>query len=178
MRRAFTLIEVMVTLGLVALVAGLGMRFSVRSTEQKRITEAAQTIRQYYSQAKSLAQAGRKDCGLCGAAGGVCGNGDNPLLGWRITLNTTVTPVTYELHGECAISALPTPTPFFSTGTKTLPNSVTVTVTGSGSNVLFYPLNKGTNMSSASTLSVSSTMTGLTTKSFNISAQGEISAVQ
>jgi len=175
MKKGFSLAELLVSLGIVVLLAGAGIATTLRSNEQKKITEAAETVRQAVVQAKSMVAAGKKDCGLCGATGGVCGNGDNPLLGWRVAV--TVSPVTYELHGECATVAAPTPTPYYSSGVKTLPTRVTLTPSGAV-NILFYPLNKGTNLAAPTTFVFSSTMAGLTTKRFTISTQGEVSAIQ
>lgn len=176
MKKGFSLIELIATMGVIAIVAGFGMRSSMRGTEQKKISEAAETLRQQYMQTKSMALSGRKDCAACGSSDGVCGNGDTPLLGWRITINTGADPVVYEIHGECGDIA--SPTTFFSSGTKTLPTSIGVAITNAGSNVLFYPLSGGVNMVSDALISVSSDVTGLTSRSFTVTRRGEITAVQ
>lgn len=174
MKKAFSLVELLVVLGIVAILAGIGFASTLRSNEQKKITESAETIRQYFMQAKSYAQAGKKDCSACGATGGVCGNGDNPMLGWRVTINTA-SPPEFEMHGECAIVAAPTPTPFFRTGQKKVPTRVTVT---GPVDVLFKPRNEGTNLAVDVTITINSTMTLLTQKSFVVKTSGEITAIQ
>jgi len=173
MKKGFTLVEMLVSLGLVAMLAGIGFASTLRSNAQKEVTESAEMIRQSFMQAKSMAQAGKKDCTVCGATGGVCGNGDTPLVGWRTTI-VAGTPVTMEIHGECG-TVIPY-TQFFASGSKSFPSRVTLTLTGSG-NVVFYPLNKGTNLGSTTTVRLSSTITGLTSKTFTISRQGEISSI-
>ena len=164
--KGFSLVEMMVALGLVAIMSGIGLASTLRSNEQKKITESAEMARQFFMQAKSMAQAGKKDCAICGATGGVCGRGDTPLAGWR-TIITSASPVTLVVRGECGAST------FFSS-TKTFPNRIILNATR---NVLFLPLNKGTNLNNPVTITINSTMNLLTSKTFTISPQGEISAI-
>lgn len=170
LRIGFSLVELMVTVGLIAILSGAGFATTLRSNEQKRITESAETIRQYFVQAKSLALAGKKDCTACGSSSGVCGSSsaEVALSGWETTLSMGP-PVTLEMHGECGS------TNFFSTGVKTMPSSIRVNASRT---VIFYPLNNGTNLSGDRTITVSSSTTGLTSKSFVITRQGEIRAIQ
>jgi Tfp pilus assembly protein FimT len=163
----FTLIEAIITLGVITLVFGMTFTSTYKSNEQKKITESAETVRQYYMQAKTLALAGKKDCQSCGAASGVCGTGDAALKGWRVI----VTATNFQMYGECGAG-----TTFFSTGVKTLPANVTLNISGN-SNIIFYPLNKGTNLNSTTTITVTSSTTGMTNKSFTVNPQGEISKI-
>ncbi len=174
MKNGFSLVEMMVAVSLVALMASIGFANMLRSNEQKRVTEAAETIRQAYTQAKAYALAGRKDCTACGATGGVCGKGTTEvqLEGWVSNLNSATPSI--EIHGECGTSPAIS---FFSSGTKTFPTRISVTTAGGNSAVKFRPLNGGIELNNTLTITVTSTLSSIRSKRFTVSQNGEISAI-
>lgn len=144
--KGFTLIEMLISIALVGFMVVIGTATFNTTSRRERVNGGAQRVRQALLQAKANAQAGVKDCGACGAAGGVCGRGDRPLLGWRVVLtaNTPPTPDVYEVEGLCG--ALPYPAPGwirFYYRRENLPVNVEMTVSGALNSVLFRPAGGG-----------------------------------
>lgn len=139
-----TLIEIIIVMGLMALVTLAVVTNYSGSTRRQTVVGAAEEIRTAFFQARANAASGRKDCGTCGAAGGVCGTGDSPLQGWEVNVSTTTNPVAYTVRGVCSPLPYPTgvPTPFL-TKSESLPTGVTVTVAGGVMPVLFRPVGGG-----------------------------------
>lgn len=106
MRRAFTLIEMMVTLALVAVVFSFTISSFRTANRQQQVEANAEKFRQALRTARANVQAGKKNCQACGASAAstpayACGTGDGPLLYWRVVVNTGVTPPTYTVNGYC-----------------------------------------------------------------------------
>lgn len=171
MKKGFTLVEMLVVLGVISIVAGIGLANLRNRNKDERVVESAENLRQAFLQAKSQAQSGKKNCAACGAAGGVCGAGDSSLLGWRVTLYAA--PVSYEIKGECGNVLAPTPTPFFPGGVKYLPVGVTLT-TGGGNTMVFRGGGLGTDLTAPMTVTVSAS--GIT-RAFTVQVNGEIGPI-
>jgi len=167
MKKGFTLVELLVALGVVAIVAGVGLTNLRGRNRDERVVESAEKLKQAFLQAKSQAQSGKKDCGACGAVSGVCGSGDVPLLGWRVSLWGT-TPPSYSILGICGAIT------FYTAGPISLSDGVAVGTVG-GTSVLFTPRGLGTDLTGAVAVTVSAT--GIS-RSFSIQANGEISQIQ
>jgi prepilin-type N-terminal cleavage/methylation domain-containing protein len=168
MKKGFTLVELLVALGVVAIVAGVGLTNLRGRNRDERVVESAEKLKQAFLQAKSQAQSGKKDCRLCGAVSGVCGTGDVPLLGWRVSLWPT-TPPSYSILGLCDVI------PFSTLGPINLSDGVAVNTSG-GSSVLFIPQGLGTDLPGAS-MTVQVSATGII-RSFTIQKNGEIGPIQ
>lgn len=161
MTRGFTLIELLVTMAvLLIVVSGVAYGFSGANKLQTR-DAAAERLRQAMLQARSNAQAGKKDCQVCGAASGICGDGDVPLDGWEVD----VTAGSFSVYGVCGART-------FSNHTESLPQGVTASLTGDNStNLVFKPLG-GTNLTTTRTVAVS--VSGVTDKHFDVYTIGQI----
>jgi len=164
MKKGFTLLEILVVLGVIAIVAGVGLANLRNRNSDERVVESAEKLKQAFLQAKSQAQSGKKDCRLCGAVSGVCGTGDVPLLGWRVSLWPAPS---YSILGLCGIIT------FSTLGPINLPIGVGVSTTG-GSSVLFYPGGLGTDLLNPMQITVSAT--GIT-RIFTIEKNGEIGPI-
>ena len=82
MRRGFTLIEILVAVGLLVLMVGMGSVSFQQANKRQQVDQTTERLRQAFRQAKSNALAGKKDCLACGAAGGGCGGaGETPFGG-------------------------------------------------------------------------------------------------
>src|SRR3989344_337650 len=94
MRRGFTLIEILVAVGLLVLMVGMGSVSFQQANKRQQVDQTTERLRQAFRQAKSNALAGKKDCLACGAAAlstppYACGTGDAPLEGWRVAVTAT-----------------------------------------------------------------------------------------
>ncbi len=137
MKPAFTLVEILVAMTILAIIAGVGIA-GFRLAAQRQSVDAAQGhLVGVLSQAQSNASAGVENSS-CGATS---------LSGWRVTFTantytiealcgaTTFSSKTYTLATAITITTLPVPNPIlFKTlrsGTN-IPNTTTITLTGNG----------------------------------------------
>ncbi len=105
MKRGFTLLEFMITLGILAIFAVMGVTSFQSSSRRQQLQNASARIHQIYVAAKTNAQSGKKNCLVCGATNGVCGKGDLPLLGWEVNLNNSSGTITTQ--GVCGTESNP-----------------------------------------------------------------------
>ena len=139
MRRAFTLVEVLVAMGLGVGMLGFGMSNFRDSVRRQTVEQSAEKINQVLQQARSNALAGKKDCSICKCGAGPAPT-NVPLIGWEVAFTSN----SYTLRGLCGTNPL-APTPFYTSGVRPLPVGVVMT-TSPGSAVTFKPLGAGTNL--------------------------------
>lgn len=141
------------------------------SSRVQAVEGGAEQIKQAFRTAKANAQSGKKDCLLCGAVGGVCGNGDAPLDGWKVVLDTVNQK--YYLQGSCTVAGVPVIFSDGSAASSNFPvnaafttNSVTDVTFGSGDSV---KKNGG-----SWPVTVTITANGVTPQTVTVSQNGEI----
>lgn len=158
----FTLIEILVTIGVIALLSGIGLASYNQFNRKQILDQAAKTLKSDLRLAQSKALAGLKDCtvGVCGGTSGGCGNdgSEKSLDGWFVSFTDRL----YTLYGSCGGG-----TTTFSTKTISLPTNVSFNPVPSA--VRFQPLNQGVNLAQTLTL----TAFGLS-KTVTVSISGEI----
>lgn len=146
MRKAFTLIELMVVMALVALMAGSGAAISLSSGRKKAVEGAAENLASAMRQARDYAQAGKKDAS-CGTV---------LLDGWQVVVDSSG----YTVQGKCGGTTFGNPKKNFSNGV----------ISTSGS-VFFNPLSLGAVLSGVPfTLSANGY-----TKTVTVTKNGEVS---
>lgn len=155
MRKGFTFVEILLVMSLIGLMAGGVLINYKQTTARQTIDVASQKLRQAYTSARANALSGKKDASICGTV---------PLDGWIVNLNTAAAPVTYSVYGKCGAATFPNPAPVDS-----LPSGVTVTATDT--QILFRPLNRGTDSTAVTTVSL---VSAGGSSSFGISASGEM----
>ena len=132
MRRGFTLIEVIIAIGVMLILLTAAASNLQNANRRQSLDQVAENVRQTFLQAKSYAQAGKKDCAFCAGVAQPysCGTSPTelPLDGWRVTVNTN----DYVMEGVCGGVA-------FSTRTVQLPVGI-VASTGAVSSVRFLPI--------------------------------------
>ncbi len=102
MKRAFTLIEILIAVGLMTILMSVMLaRFNNYAKNQKAIT-AAERIRQVIIEAKTNMVARKIDCSVCGGADKMCNNSpdDTPLDYWQVSFSTP-DPASYTILGNC-----------------------------------------------------------------------------
>lgn len=149
MKRAFTIIELLVVMALIALMAGSGAAISLSAGRKKAVDGAAEDLASAMRQARDYAQAGKKDTS-CGVV---------PLDGWQVVVDSSG----YTVQGKCGAT--------FGNPKKNFSNGVTVTA-GTGT-VLFNPLSLGTNLDADLTITLSAS--GTTPKTVKVTKNGEVS---
>ncbi|KKU02964.1 MAG: hypothetical protein UX52_C0007G0005 [Candidatus Amesbacteria bacterium GW2011_GWA1_46_35] len=146
MRRAFTIVELLVVMALVALMAGSGAAISLSAGRKKAVDRAAEDLATAMRQARDFAQAGKKDLS-CGQS----------LDGWQVIVETT----RYTVQGKCG-------SPF---GVRQINFLGGVTATNGTGTILFKPLSLGTDLTSSRIITLS--VSGFTQK-VSITNQGEV----
>lgn len=139
MKKGFSLLEILVVIGLMVLLMGAGVASFQASNQRQKLVQAKERVRQILLQARSNAQSGKKDCQACGAPGPsyTCGQlnpgtglaYDAPLFGWRLMF-TGGSPMGYRMDGFCPpASGFPpdSTSNVFSTKSELLPAGITVT---------------------------------------------------
>lgn len=121
MKKAFTIVELMVVMALIALMAGSGAAISLSAGRKKAVDGAAEDLATAMRQARDYVQAGKKDVG-CAA----------PLDGWQVVVDSSG----YTVQGKCGGT-------YFGNPKKIFQNGVTTTYNGT---VFFNPLSLGTNI--------------------------------
>lgn len=145
MRKAFTLIELMVVMALIALMAGSGAAISLSSGRKKAVEGAAEDLATAMRQARDYVQAGKKDAS-CAA----------PLDGWQVKVEVDG----YTVQGKCGGTYFGNPKKNFSNG-----------VTSTSGSVFFNPLSLGAVLTGVPfTLSSNSY-----TKTVTVTGNGEVS---
>jgi len=136
------------------------------ANKRQSLDQVTENVRQAFLQARSYAQAGKKDCQACGAPGPgyQCGTGDAALTGWRVTI---VDPDTYRIEGVCGVNTT------FLTRDYDVPG---FTLVPSGS-VTFYPIGLGTNLSTPMDVAIYKETGPAEVESFRIEISGEVTGV-
>ena len=161
MRKAFTIVELLVVMALIALMAGSGAAISLSAGRKKAVDRAAEDLATAMRQARDFAQAGKKDCSVCKGYDGICNNFDVvPLKGWQVVVDGSG----YTVQGMCGGTTFGNPKKNFLNG---------VTATAGTGTVLFNPLSLGTNLGSDLTITLSAS--GTTPKSVKVTKNGEVS---
>lgn len=119
MRRGFTIVELIVSFGVMAILIGVGMSISQQSQRRQAVIAAAEGLSSTMKTARENALAGKKDTVTCGV---------NLLDGWQVKVQAGG----YVLEGVCGVTFF-SKTTTYATG---ITNSPTVTV-------LFKPLALG-----------------------------------
>lgn len=163
MRRAFTLVEILVTISLMVFFTTIGAANFQGANQRQAVDQAAERLRQAMFQAKSNAQSGKKDCLACGAVGGVCGQGDKSLSGWQVLVGSN----DFTVQGVCQGTT-------FGSRSETLQSKVS-TVASIGS-VLFRPLGQGTDLMSTASFGAKGDAIGIS-QTFTVSTSGEVSPI-
>lgn len=124
-KSGFTLIEILVTIAISALLVTFGLASYIKFNQRQIVDQAARQIFSDLRLAQNKALSGEKAPSYgCGA---------NPLRGWSVKFNTSG----YEIYGECGAVS-------FNNKTYTLSNSLNVTAPLEPNNVLtFKPLAGG-----------------------------------
>lgn len=148
MRKAFTIIELLVVMALIALLAGSGAAISLSSGRKKAVEGAAEDLASAMRQARDYAQAGKKDAS-CVAL----------LDGWQVVVDSSG----YTVQGKCGGT-------YFGNPKKNFSNGVSATA-GTGT-VFFNPLSLGTNITGNLTITLSAS--GYT-KTVIVTQNGEVS---
>ncbi len=156
-RRAFSLIEILVTLSLSGIMVGVLLTGYRNSNRRQTVTAAARRIRQILNEAKANATAYRIDCSLCGGDGACDGVNDLPLRGWEAGL---VAAGQFRITGQCGTdNALRWCAPLIPATTNVcfMERTDTFTgvniVSGGSSSVLFRP--RGAGVTSATSYVIS-----------------------
>ena len=153
MKSAFTLVELLVAMTILAIVGGAGMA-GFRSAAQRQSVDAAQgQIMGALTQAQSNAAAGVKDATACGVT---------PLVGWRVSFTAS----SYTVEGVCGSTT-------FSSKTTQLSSGLTVSTLPTPNPIVFKPLRQGTTIAVSTTIVLSGN--GLT-KNIAVTNVGQINA--
>ena len=84
-RRGFTLLELVVAMGLVVVMAGVVVAGFRNYSRQQGVRTTQARVRQLYQQARSQATSGKMDCAACGGADLKCDGLDDAIfMGWRV----------------------------------------------------------------------------------------------
>jgi prepilin-type N-terminal cleavage/methylation domain-containing protein len=165
MKRGFTLIEVVLVIGLLAIMSGLTLAGYAKYNQKQKAVTAAARIKQVFKEAKSDAAAHKIDCEVCGGIDKTCdGNNDTPLTGWNVTITS---PTSYRIRGICGAAAI-----FFMSRSEVF-EGVTISTVGSN-NVTFKPGGQGTNLPVASMSVTVRQSNGTNPQTFTIFRSGEI----
>lgn len=122
MKRAFTLVELLVTITIVTLIAGAGVSTTVQTIQRKNLAQAASKMDEVIVRARDYALAGRKvSC-------------TGTLVGWRVVIGGGA-PF-YTLQEECSNGG-----PYVHES-GAISSDSRITISGSDS-MLFLPLGKG-----------------------------------
>ena len=149
MRRAFTIVELLVVMALIALMVGSGAAISLSAGRRKAVEGAAEDLATAMRQARDYVQAGKKDAS-CAA----------PLDGWQVKVDADG----YTVQGKCGGVYFGNPKKIFSSGVSTTYNGT----------VFFNPLSLGTNLESDLTITL--TANGTTPKTVKVTKNGEVNA--
>lgn len=157
-KSGFTIIEIIMVISLMAIMTG-GVIVNYRqSSDRRALDNASQRLRQAFTTARANSLAGKKDHGICDASPPAL------LNGWVVNLNTTSNPRTVSVYGICGTRVFPNPAPV-----ENLPAGINITATDT--QILFKPLNLGTDSSGVTNISVSN---GAGTVNFSLAASGEL----
>lgn len=110
MRKAFTLIELMVVMALIAVMAGSGAAISLSAGRKKAVDSAAEDLASAMRQARDYVQAGKKDA-TCGVV---------PLDGWQVAVDVDG----YTVQGKCGSTYFGNPKKAFLNGAKSTSGTV------------------------------------------------------
>ncbi|HJZ05130.1 hypothetical protein A2634_03600 [Candidatus Amesbacteria bacterium RIFCSPHIGHO2_01_FULL_48_32] len=158
MTKGFTLVEVILAMGLSVILLGFGASTFQSTVRRQAVDQTAERINQVLQEAKTNAQAGKKDCAVCGCTGA---STDLALEGWEVTMTTS----SYTLSGKCGT------TYFYTSGVQPLPGGIVVSY-NPGNSVMFKPLGQGTNL--AANYSVVVYQPGVAARGFSVTTGGEI----
>lgn len=145
MRKAFTIVELLVVMALIALMAGSGAAISLSAGRKKAVEEAAENLASAMRQARDYVQAGKKDAG-CAAS----------LDGWQVKVDVDG----YTVQGKCGGTYFGSPKKNFQNG-----------VTSNSGTVFFYPLSLGATLTGAPFTLTSNNHT----KTVTVTENGEVS---
>ena len=145
-RAGFTLLEILLAMALITFGIGWGMTNFRRATRVQELDSSTKRLLQTFSTARAHALSGNKNCEVCGAAGGVCGNGDKMLTGWQVSVN--INDPSFVLNGYCETVN------FTNRLAETIPANITLTSVPARSSiaVIFKPLNQGADFQSTPTI--------------------------
>lgn len=118
----FSLIELMVSVTIIGLLAGLGLVGYSDFNQREQVRQAAETLKSHLRETQSRATGGYKPVGWCAAAG-------TALSAWRLRFTSSTE---YVIEGVCSNGSISGPLTRI-----TLPVGITKT---SGSQVDFYVL--------------------------------------
>ena len=132
MRRGFTIVELIVSFGVIAILIGTGVSISQQAQRRQAVIQTAEGLSAAMKTARENALAGKKDTIACGAA---------LLDGWRVVVLANG----YRLEGVCGsaffsktknytggIINSPTPTVLFKPLALGASPATIITVSGSG----------------------------------------------
>lgn len=153
MRKAFTIVEVLVVISILGLIMGVGT-VNLRQFQRKQdVISAKRMLLEDVRTAQSDAGSGRKPQ-----------NCDETLEGFRFQVDT-ISPLSYRILAQCTDENVVVKTvslPEISIDRMPTPNPV-----------LFYPLHQGTNIVGSTSFTISSTSAS-NTETLYISSSGEI----
>lgn len=162
MKKGLTLIEVLVSVGVMLVLltaAGSGLR---KANSRQSLDQVTENVRQAFLQAKSYAQAGKKDCAGCGGTA-ACEVTDLPLDGWRVTVN----PSNYWVEGVCGGSIF----------LAKQYNLSGYTMAANPGSVTFRPIGLGTDLTGPMDVAVYKAAGPTEVESFRIETTGEVTGV-
>lgn len=155
MRRAFTMVEMLVAMALLILLVSLGIGMSMNTLKMKKFQAVYDGLLADLQMARSNAVSGKKDNTQCLSVG----VNPNVLKWWSVVISSG----SYVVQGVCTVSG--SDTTFF---TKTV-NFSGVTITPA-TTINFKPLGLGTNLTDTLTIGLN----GFSSKSITVFVSGEI----
>jgi prepilin-type N-terminal cleavage/methylation domain-containing protein len=164
MRQGFTLIELVIVLGLVVVMTGMIVPSFMKANQLQKVVTEKDKLKETYIQARDNALSGKNSC-----APGV------GFLGWRVVV---VSP-NIRVEGICGNGNYPAVGSTFSTRSDTVLTGITVAFTNLGApanGVLFRPGGQGIYppLSSATLITVRVSDTHGNSRNFTISGFGNI----
>ncbi len=173
MKKGFTMVEIIMAIGLVTVMSGAILAQYIRYNQQRTAQTTAERLAQVFAEARTNAEGGKIDCNICGGVNNICDNqNDAVFLGWRVSMITAHGANGYEIEGECFDSSHGTLT--FMNRTEQFPTTALIS-SPNGTQVLFKPLNGGTDLTSSMYLSVQGS--DGTQSGFYVTPAGEIISV-
>lgn len=173
MRKAFSLIETLIAITLVALISAFAVINTNYSNRLQSVDSATEEIRQALKAAKANALNAKKDCVACGATT-TCGTGDAPLYSWRVYFSYVAPgPGTYYMEGRCGITGA---TSFWtsSAAPAQLPTAATIN-TGGATWVEFRAVDgRAANSLGSGSTTFTISATGITPQTVVVTSGGQI----
>jgi prepilin-type N-terminal cleavage/methylation domain-containing protein len=146
LQRGYTLIEILVVVGVIGVLTTLGVSAYNNFNEKRLVRKAADELKSYLRLAASKALNNEKDCTVCGGTDGDCSTflaGDKVLEGWYLDFSSTP-----KIYGRCGGTDF---------GEKTFLTEETTSdlvISAVDETIQFYPLDRGTDLAGDLTINL------------------------